>query len=180
MHSTRLALFALSAALTLTPLHAQSWHVASTFHPGGEGGWDYVTVDAPNQRLFVTRSTHTQAIDTRTGKLLADIPGGSSNLGPALRSSEGSDDPTRPRLLVIATDMELFDPDPGAVARLITNNSATKTLLLVLNNPAPQFLDGTAVEAVQIQPNTSPAAVAEIIVRAAQHVVEASHPKGDT
>ena len=75
MHSTRLALFALSAALTLTPLHAQSWHVASTFHPGGEGGWDYVTVDAPNQRLFVTRSTHTQAIDTRTGKLLADIPG---------------------------------------------------------------------------------------------------------
>lgn len=80
----RLALFALSAALTLTPLHAQSWHVTSTFHPGGEGGWDYVTVDAPNHRLFVTRATHTQAIDTRSGKLLADIPGQIRSHGVAL------------------------------------------------------------------------------------------------
>ena len=84
MYPTRLAFFALSAVLTLTPLHAQSWHVATTFHPGGEGGWDYVTVDAPNHRLFVTRATHTQAIDTRTGKLLADIPGQVRSHGVAL------------------------------------------------------------------------------------------------
>ncbi len=84
MYPTRLVFFALSAVLTLTPLHAQSWHVATTFHPGGEGGWDYVTVDAPNHRLFVTRATHTQAIDTRTGKLLADIPGQVRSHGVAL------------------------------------------------------------------------------------------------
>jgi DNA-binding beta-propeller fold protein YncE len=70
----RFAWLALFAAVASIPVYAQNWHIATTFHPGGEGGWDYVTVDAPNHRLFVTRATHTQAIDTRTGKLLADIP----------------------------------------------------------------------------------------------------------
>ncbi|HEY6844781.1 MAG TPA: hypothetical protein VI320_01075 [Terracidiphilus sp.] len=65
------------------PVRAQSWHVAATFHPGGEGGWDYVTVDAPNHRLSVTRAAHTQAIDTRSGKLLADIPGQARSHGYA-------------------------------------------------------------------------------------------------
>ncbi len=77
-------LLALAAALAITPLHAQNWHVTNTFHPGGEGGWDYVTVDAPQHRFFVTRATHTQAIDTRTGKLLADIPGQVRSHGIAL------------------------------------------------------------------------------------------------
>lgn len=86
MRTPRLALLVLSALLILMPLHAQSWHVATTFHPGGEGGWDYVTVDAPNHRLFVTRVTHTQAIDTRTGRLLADIPGQIRSHGVALVS----------------------------------------------------------------------------------------------
>ena len=63
--------------------HAQ-WQVSNTFHPGGDGGWDYVTVDAPNHRLFVTRATHTQAIDTITGKVLADIPGQIRSHGVAL------------------------------------------------------------------------------------------------
>jgi DNA-binding beta-propeller fold protein YncE len=84
MHLNRFALLSLSAALACIPVHAQSWHVATTFHPGGEGGWDYVTVDAPNHRLFVTRATHTQAIDTRTGKLLADIPSQVRSHGVAL------------------------------------------------------------------------------------------------
>ena len=45
-----------------TPLKAQTqWQVTKTFHIGGEGGWDSVTVDPPNHLLFVTRTTHTQA-----------------------------------------------------------------------------------------------------------------------
>lgn len=64
---------------------AQSqWKVKQTFHVGGEGGWDYVTVDAPNHRLFVTRSTHTQAIDDESGKVLGDIPGQIRSHGVAL------------------------------------------------------------------------------------------------
>lgn len=72
-------------ALALPAASAQSgWQVLKTFHVGGEGGWDYVTVDAPNHRLFVTRSTHTLAIDSSTGKVLGDIPGQKGSHGVAL------------------------------------------------------------------------------------------------
>ncbi len=43
-----------------------------------------MTVDPPNHRFFVTRSTHTQAIDEETGKVLADIPGQVRSHGVAL------------------------------------------------------------------------------------------------
>lgn len=84
MSLNRFGLLFLAAAFACIPLNAQDWHVTNTFHLGGEGGWDYLTVDAPNHRLFVTRSTHTQAIDSRTGKLLADIPGQVRSHGVAL------------------------------------------------------------------------------------------------
>lgn len=61
-----------------------SWGVEKTIHVGGEGGWDYLTVDAPNHRLFVTRTTHTQAIDVETGKVVGDIPGQIRSHGVAL------------------------------------------------------------------------------------------------
>jgi DNA-binding beta-propeller fold protein YncE len=71
--------------LAAMPCLAQSnWAVVQTFHIGGEGSWDYVTVDAPNHRLFVTRSTHTQAIDTDSGKVLGDIPGQVRSHGVAI------------------------------------------------------------------------------------------------
>jgi DNA-binding beta-propeller fold protein YncE len=41
-------------------------------------------VDAPNHRLFVTRSTHTMAMDEETGKVLGDIPGQTRSHGVAL------------------------------------------------------------------------------------------------
>jgi DNA-binding beta-propeller fold protein YncE len=76
--------FSMLLALAL-PASAQSgWQVLRTFHVGGEGGWDYVTVDAPNHRLFVTRTTHTLAIDSSTGKVLGDIPGQKVSHGVAL------------------------------------------------------------------------------------------------
>jgi DNA-binding beta-propeller fold protein YncE len=66
--------------------HAQqpTWQVTKTLHIGGEGGWDYVTIDPQTNRLFVTRSTHTQVIDTTSGKVIADIPGQSRSHGTAI------------------------------------------------------------------------------------------------
>src|ERR1051326_1549862 len=52
-----------------------TWSVEKTFHIGGEGGMDYITLDAENHRLYVPRSTHTMVIDADSGKTLADIPG---------------------------------------------------------------------------------------------------------
>lgn len=80
-----LKLLSLLLLVGALPLLAQTrWAVQKTFHIGGEGKWDYVTVDAPRHRLFVTRVTHTMAIDTNTGKLLADIPGQIHSHGVAL------------------------------------------------------------------------------------------------
>src|SRR5215467_4576429 len=65
-------------ALSLSALHAaaqSNWKVRNTFHIGGEGGWDYLTVDAKTHRLFVPRSTHTMVIDANSGRVLGDIPG---------------------------------------------------------------------------------------------------------
>jgi len=57
-------------------VQAQSgWKVSKTLHVGGEGGWDYVTADPENHRLFVTRTTHTLILDTDSGKTLGDVPG---------------------------------------------------------------------------------------------------------
>ncbi len=65
------------------------YHVSQTFHVGGEGGWDYLTVDPEHQLLYVPRSTHTMVLDARTGKTVADIPGQKRNHGVAIVPSAG-------------------------------------------------------------------------------------------
>lgn len=86
MRSNRLpaTAFLMLAGAVLPAVAQSNWGVKQTFHIGGEGGWDYVTVDAAHHRLFVTRSTHTQAIDTETGKVLGDIPGQIRSHGVAI------------------------------------------------------------------------------------------------
>jgi len=65
------------------------WKVANTLHVGGEGGWDYLTVDSQTHRLFVPRSTHTLVVDADSGKVLGDIPGQKNAHGVAVVSSAG-------------------------------------------------------------------------------------------
>jgi YVTN family beta-propeller protein len=65
------------------------YRVAKTFHVGGEGGWDYLTVDAENGLLYVPRTTHTMVLAARTGKLVADIPGQQHNHGVAIVADAG-------------------------------------------------------------------------------------------
>jgi hypothetical protein len=66
-----------------------TWAVENTFHIGGEGGMDYITVDAQNHRLYVPRSTHTMVIDADSGKTIADIPGQKHNHGVAIAPEAG-------------------------------------------------------------------------------------------
>jgi DNA-binding beta-propeller fold protein YncE len=74
----------------LGPLAAQSnWHVVKTLHVGGEGGWDYLTVDPQTHRLFVPRTTHTIVLDADSGKVLGDIPGQKRAHGVAIVPSVG-------------------------------------------------------------------------------------------
>jgi hypothetical protein len=87
MRSLRIVALALPALLLAgaLPILAQpKWDVTKAEHIGGDGGWDYLTVDRETHRIFVTRSTHTQVIDPATGKLLGDIPGQIRSHGTAI------------------------------------------------------------------------------------------------
>jgi YVTN family beta-propeller protein len=56
-------------------VNAQSnYKLANKFHVEGAGGWDYISVDEANSRIFVSHATVAQAIDTKTGKLAGTIP----------------------------------------------------------------------------------------------------------
>lgn len=65
------------------------WAVKNVMHVGGEGGWDYLTVDPATHRLYVPRSTHTMVIDAASGKTIADIPGQKIAHGVALVPEAG-------------------------------------------------------------------------------------------
>ena len=53
---------------------AASYHQVAKIPLGGEGGWDYLTVDSPAHRLYVTRGTHVMVIDTVKDAIVGDIP----------------------------------------------------------------------------------------------------------
>jgi len=55
---------------------APAYKVSSLGTIGGEGGWDYVTIDDKGETLYIPRSTHTLVIEAATGKTLADIKSG--------------------------------------------------------------------------------------------------------
>ena len=74
----------------LPPALAQTnWQVVKTFQIGGQGGWDYLTVDPQTHRLYVPRTTHTMVIDAESGKTIADIPGQKNAHGVALAPVAG-------------------------------------------------------------------------------------------
>ena len=73
------------------PVIAQTlWEVVNTFQIGGQGGWDYLTVDPQTHLLYVPRTTHTLVIDSQSGKTIADIPGQKNAHGVAIAPAAGS------------------------------------------------------------------------------------------
>lgn len=71
------------------PLAAQSaadtvYHVSREIKLGGDGRWDYVTVDTAGHRLFIARQTRVMVVDPESGKLLGEIPGLNGAHGVAL------------------------------------------------------------------------------------------------
>jgi YVTN family beta-propeller protein len=51
----------------------QPYHVIDRWKLGGEGFWDYLIVDSPAHRLYLTRGSHVDVVDTQTGKLAGSI-----------------------------------------------------------------------------------------------------------
>ena len=80
--SRRAARVAIAAALLplsiIGELAAQSpspYHQLASYTLGGDGGWDYLTLDTAGHRLFVSRGDRVMVIDESSGKLLSEITG---------------------------------------------------------------------------------------------------------
>jgi DNA-binding beta-propeller fold protein YncE len=58
------------AALPAPP----DYRVVKTIPVGGDGSWDYLTVDGAARRLYIARATHVLVMDADTGTIVGDIP----------------------------------------------------------------------------------------------------------
>jgi DNA-binding beta-propeller fold protein YncE len=66
-----------------------SYHVTRDLTLGGDGRWDYVTVDTASHRLFIARQTRVMVVDPESGKLLGEVPGLNGAHGVALAYAIG-------------------------------------------------------------------------------------------
>lgn len=74
----------LAAPLALTLFGGPAWaqtaapaapyHLLHTIAIGGEGGWDYLSVDPAGERLYVSHGTQVEVVDLKTRKVIGIIP----------------------------------------------------------------------------------------------------------
>src|SRR5213075_901809 len=60
------------AALAAAP--ATGYHILNEIKVGGEGGWDYLTMDSTARRLYISHNTHVVVVDPDAGKVVGDLP----------------------------------------------------------------------------------------------------------
>jgi DNA-binding beta-propeller fold protein YncE len=71
---TLLLLFCCLLISTISYAADPGYHVIKKLHFGGDGSWDYLTVDSAARRLYISRSTHVMVVDIDAEKLVGDIP----------------------------------------------------------------------------------------------------------
>lgn len=67
-------IFAFVVSSVAIPASAPGYHLVKTYDLGGEGGWDYLTLDDVTRRLYISRATHVIVFDVDAGKVVGDIP----------------------------------------------------------------------------------------------------------
>ena len=60
------------------------YHLESKWKAGGDGGWDYLTLDSQSARLYVARTERVQIFDAKKGTLVREIHGIDGGHGVAL------------------------------------------------------------------------------------------------
>lgn len=66
-------IISLSPAALARAAAASGYHVVTSYKVGGDGGWDYLTVDPAARRLYISRGTHVMVLDADSGKTVGDI-----------------------------------------------------------------------------------------------------------
>lgn len=64
-----------SSDAKVTSVGPSGYHLTKKTVLGGEGGWDYLTVDSKARRVYISRGTHVMVVDADTAALVGDIPG---------------------------------------------------------------------------------------------------------
>ncbi len=82
-------LIALLLAAGLPASLAASYRIARTIDVGGEGGWDYLSVDAATHRLYAAHATHLVVIDTRSDRVVGRIDDTPGVHGIAIDAAQG-------------------------------------------------------------------------------------------
>jgi DNA-binding beta-propeller fold protein YncE len=81
---------AMTLALGATvALAADDYKVLRKAKLGGEGGWDFVTVDGAAKRLYIARGTRVMVVDTDTLALVGELPDTAGVHGVAVASDLG-------------------------------------------------------------------------------------------
>src|SRR5664280_2127587 len=103
----------LAALLAVSPLLSPaifaadtSYRIARTIPAGGEGGWDYLTVDASARRLYVSRGTRVLVLNADSGAPEGEIPNTEGVHGIALAPDLGRGFTSNGR----ANTVTIFDP----------------------------------------------------------------------
>jgi len=69
-----IAVLALVVTASLAVHAADPYRLIKEIPIGGDGGWDYITVDAAAHRLYVSHATRVMVVDVDAGKVVGEIP----------------------------------------------------------------------------------------------------------
>jgi hypothetical protein len=69
----RTALLLVGVTITATAADPE-YKILKTYKVGGEGSWDYLTVDPASRNVFISRGTHVMVVNADNGKVVGDIP----------------------------------------------------------------------------------------------------------
>src|SRR5258707_11156315 len=96
MRATSHATWRASSAVTshtlsyALPAGASGYHVSKTIPVGGEGFWDYATVDSEARRVYISHGTHVVVLDADTQAVEGAVPDTQGVHPIAIRSRSGT------------------------------------------------------------------------------------------
>jgi len=136
---------AISRVMAAAQAGGSGYHAANKYKLGGNGGWDYLAIDAPKHRLFISRGNRVMVVDTENGSSIGEIPGIGRSHGIALApefnkgfASDGSgsvlvfDYTTLKTLDTVKTDKDCdgIIYDPGSKKVFTMNGDANTSTVL--------------------------------------------------
>ncbi len=85
--------FAAAGAIAVGAIAAEptppGYHVVKKIAPGGEGGWDYLTLDPVARRLYIARSDRVMLFDVDKAAMIGEVPNTPGVHGVAIASKLG-------------------------------------------------------------------------------------------